>query len=80
MKSHIKVVVSFLNVKWNKYDPSLISKAQTSKLLGCLLRGLAKEDFWAVIKMLNLYVVSKNKIFKNYLNDWLKGHFYLPFK
>jgi len=78
MRSHVGVAVSFLNEIWEKYDPPLKSKAQTSKVLECLLKGRT-EDSWPIIRNINFLVISPQKTFQKYFIEWLKGHFYLPF-
>lgn len=78
MKSHIVVAASFLSEIWKEYEPPLESKAQTSKVLECLLKGRG-EDFGAIARSLNLLVAAPRNAFKKYLLEWLKGHFYLPF-
>ncbi len=78
MKSHIEVAASFLSEIWKEYDPPLKSKAQTSEILECLLKG-RRGDFDAIALILDLKVVSPRKTFRRYLLDWLKGHFYLSF-
>jgi tetratricopeptide (TPR) repeat protein len=78
MLSHIKVAASFFNEIWKEYDPSLKRKAQTSKVLECLLNG-RREEFSIIARTLNISVKSPERAFRNYLIDWLKGHFYLPF-
>ena len=76
IKSHIGVAVSFLREIWEEYDPPLKSKAQTGKVLECLLRG-RKEDFWEIIRAL-LFYIPISRQFREYFKKWLKGHFYLP--
>ncbi|MBI4633825.1 MAG: hypothetical protein HY742_08030 [Deltaproteobacteria bacterium] len=77
MKSHIVVAASFLNEIWKEYEPPLEGKAQTGKVLECLLKGRG-EDFREIARSLNL-LVAPRKAFKKYLLEWLQGHFYLPF-
>lgn len=79
MRSHINVAASFLSAIWKEYDPPLKRKAQTSKVLECLFNGRG-EEFSTIARALNILVKSPNKSFRNYLIDWLKGHFYLPFQ
>lgn len=78
MNSHIAVAASFLNEIWREYDPPLKSKAQTSKVIECLLKERI-EDFWAIVRSVDFIVISPRKTFQKYLIDWLQGHFYLPF-
>ena len=77
MNSHIRVTVSFLREIWKDYNPPLKSKAQTSKLLECLLSG-RKEDFREIIQTLLFYIPISGQ-FHEYFLKWLKGHFYFPF-
>lgn len=77
MVSHIKVAAAFLNEIWKAYDPPLKQKAQTGKILECLTEGRRKE-ITAIIKYLYVLTKSSNK-FSEYVLDWLKGNFYLPF-
>ena len=78
MRSHINVTASFLREIWKEYDPPLKRKAQTSKVLECLLNG-RRNEYQLIVRVLNIQVNSQNHAFRHYLIDWLKGHFYLPF-
>ena len=78
MRSHINVTASFLREIWKEYDPPLKRKAQTSKVLECLLNG-RRCEFKSIVQSLITRVNLNNYAFRNYLIDWLKGHFYLPF-
>jgi hypothetical protein len=78
MPSHIRVATDFFNAIWKEYDPPLNRKAQTGKILECLTEGRRKE-ITAIIKY--IYMLNKSsKTFSEYVLDWLKGHFYLPFE
>ena len=51
MKSHIGVAASFLSELWKEYQPPIKSKAQTSKVLECLLESRG-EDFRVIARVL----------------------------
>jgi hypothetical protein len=76
MKSHVAVARLFLQSIWREADASLKEKAQTSRILECLLTGRT-EDFWIIIRIL-LFLHPPSRKFKMYFRDWLAGHFYLP--
>jgi tetratricopeptide (TPR) repeat protein len=76
MRSHISVASIFLREVWQQHDPPLKSKAQTGKLIECLMRG-RHEQFRNIAVLLSANVEKIS--FQNYLLDWLEGHLYLPF-
>jgi tetratricopeptide (TPR) repeat protein len=74
IRSHLGVVISFIREMWKEYDPPLKNKAQTSKILECLLRGRANDHREIILA---LFQISASEQFRRYLLRWLKGHFYL---
>ena len=78
MESHIRVATSFINELWKTGEPSIEGKAQTSKVLECLLRG-REEDLDPTVRSIDLLVNAPRTVFKKYLLEWLQGHFYIPF-
>jgi hypothetical protein len=79
LPSHVKVAANFFNKIWNNYDTTLRHKAQTSKILECLIRG-RNEEISIIIDNIQLLVSSGGIQFSHYLRRWLQGHFILPFK
>ncbi|MCX5822581.1 MAG: hypothetical protein NTY86_03520 [Deltaproteobacteria bacterium] len=79
LPSHVKVAANFFNKIWNNYDTLLRHKAQTGKILECLLRG-RDEEIPIIIDNIQLLVPSGGIPFNHYLRRWLQGHFILPIK
>jgi hypothetical protein len=76
--SHIRVAAGFFCEIWKDGDPPLRNKAQTGKILECIMRGrhkLAKN----IVERFQLSVLSRNNSFQKYLIEWLKGHFFFPY-
>jgi len=79
MGSNIRVAVNFFREIWREWDPALRHKAQTGKILECLMRGRG-EIYRDISEALLRDVVSPGNGFRDYLHGWLQGHFFLPFK
>jgi hypothetical protein len=79
LASHIRVVINFFSEIWKEWNPPLRQKAQTGKILECLMRGWG-EKFRDVSAALLRNVVSPGNGFRDYLLGWLRGHFFLPSK
>jgi tetratricopeptide (TPR) repeat protein len=77
MGSNIRVAANFFSEIWREWNPALRHKAQTGKILECLMRGRG-EEFRDIVKALLLNVFSPTDGFSDYLVRWLKGHFFLP--
>lgn len=79
MGSNILVAANFFREIWREWDPTLRHKAQTGKILECLMRGRG-EKYQDISAALLLNVVSPGKGFGDYLLGWLRGHFFLRSK
>ena len=79
MGSNIRVAANFFIEIWREWDPALRHKAQTGKILECLMRGRG-EIYRDISAALLQNVVSPGNGFRDYLYGWLQGHFFLPFK
>jgi len=77
--SNIRVATNFFAEIWREWDPALRHKAQTGKVLECLMRGRG-EIYRNISTALLRKVVSTGNGFREYLHGWLQGHFFLPFK
>ena len=77
--SNILVAANFFREIWKEWDPALRHKAQTGKILECLMRSRG-EIFRHISTALLKSVVSPGNGFGDYLHGWLQGHFFLPFK
>lgn len=79
IRSSIFVAVNFFSEIWKEWNPALRHKAQTGKILECLMRGRG-EIFRYISTVLVKSVVSPGNGFRDYLLGWLRGHFFLPSK
>jgi hypothetical protein len=75
--SNIRVAANFFTEIWREWDPALRHKAQTGKILECLMRGRG-EIYRDISEALLQNVVSPGNGFRDYLDRWLQGHFF-PF-
>lgn len=75
MGSNIRVAANFFTEIWREWNPALRHKAQTGKILECLMRGRG-EIYRDISAALLRNVVSAGNGFRDYLLGWLKGHFF----
>ncbi|HYA92616.1 MAG TPA: hypothetical protein VEK32_14090, partial [Thermodesulfobacteriota bacterium] len=75
--SVIRVAANFFTEIWREWNPPLRHKAQTGKVLECLMKGRG-AIYRGISAALLRDVVSPGNGFGDYLRGWLQGHFFPP--